>query len=182
MRVCKCTRARVWEKKRERKKAHISVLDTRCKQRILIPHSFNFSSLQIFHTIKWNFWIPARIIWYDRRVLGNSPLSILFCYFLPYRARCRKGLCNIRVRRLTRTFSFTLSSSLCRAVGNFDACGHFAQNVSPNAPRDIRRQKRGTSPNSIIMCVTCEGEETSFCVQSLSGVSCSTKLTCLLAE
>lgn len=62
-----------------------------------------------------------------------------------------------------------ISSSLCRAVGNVDACGHFARNVSSDARRDIRWQKRGTSPTSIIMCVTCEGEETSFCVQSLSG-------------
>jgi len=40
------------------------------------------------------------------------------------------------------------------------------------APRDIRRQKRRTSPTSIIMCATFEEEkdkekETSFCVQSL---------------
>lgn len=41
------------------------------------------------------------------------------------------------------------------------------------ASRDIRRQKRRTSPTSIIMCATFEEEkdkkkETSFCVQSLS--------------
>lgn len=106
------------------------------------------------------------IIWYTLRTRGNSFLSISFRYFLPYRATWDTGkdcattsVCIVAMQ----SFSLTSAISLCRVVGNVDACGHFARNVSSDAPRDIRRQKRGTSPTSIIMCVTySEGKETSF--------------------
>lgn len=131
--------------------------------------------------IKRNFQVSVRIT-SDRRVPSLSATllfqfhPVIFCVIELRTTRRDATPERIMQRpRTTQTFSLApaISSSLCRVVGNVDACGHFARNVSPDAPRDIRRQKRGTSPTSIIMCVTCEGEETSFYVQSLSGVSCS---------
>lgn len=95
---------------------------------------------------------------------------VIFC-LIELRMKGKEGIMQQRIRVRTFSLKSAISLSLCRAVGNVDACGHFARNVSSEAPRDIRRQKRGTSPTSIIMYVTCEGEETSFCVQS-SGATC----------
>lgn len=136
----------------------MSVLNTRCKQRILIPHSSDFSSLQIFRTVKRDLRIPVGIIRPDRRVLRDSPLSISSPFVSSDRHAAGKDYATAHPRR--STLIFFPFGRLSHCVGNVDACGHFARNVSSGAPRDIRRQKRGTSPTSIIMCVTCEGEET----------------------
>lgn len=153
---------------------------TRDKGRI--SHSFDFSSFTFFFATERR--DSGSNHFSDIRMLGDfisRSILLLFVYRAPSPEKVAKRSRSICVRRI----DFTLAGHLLlvvvvvvvvrRARGNIDACGHFERNMSSGTAWHPATETTRTSPTSIIMCVTSEKEEISFCIQS--GETCFTGLT-----